>query len=190
MGAFVGFALLFVPPALSQDAQTMGDNVSHGRELAVINCSKCHSTGLKGESPHKKAPAFWAMSNRRPVGTIAKMLIAKATPKHSDMPQFTITPKQARDLAAWIAWVQPITHGKRLAEANCARCHAIGLNDKSKHADALPFRGLSKNYPIDALEESFAEGVYVGHPDMPVFKMSPTQIEDLLAYMDSLMKPQ
>ena len=79
-----------------------------------------------------------------------------------------------------------IMHGKVLVEANCSRCHAVGREDISKHPDAPAFRVLGQRYPIDALEEAFAEGIYVGHPDMPEFTADPEQIEAIIAYIETL----
>ena len=80
--------------------------------------------------------------------------------------------------------------GHRLAEVYCARCHAIGLTGESTHPMSPPFRELSRAYPINALEEAFAEGVLVGHPDMPEFQLEPAQIDDLLAYIQSIQPSQ
>ncbi len=162
------------------------ETLKHGKALAKLNCSHCHAIELEGSSPNEKAPPFWTLFTRRSIGTIANMLVKKATPDSSEMPHFTITRKQAHDIGTWIAWVQPVAHGKRLVEANCARCHAIGRKGKSTHPEAPPFRDLHKRYPIDALAEAFAEGIDTGHPDMPVFKMTKVQIDDVLAYLESL----
>jgi len=165
-----------------------GEAARHGQALAKTNCEKCHAVGLEGDSTHPDAPEFWSMSQRRPIETIATMLQDKAGPKHSDMPNFTITGKQAKDLAAWIAWIQPIAHGKRLVSENCGACHAVGLDDVSTHKDALPFRKLSEFYPVEALEEAFAEGIESGHPDMPVFDVDIIDLQDILAYIGSIQK--
>ncbi len=53
---------------------------------------------------------------------------------------------------------------------------------------APPFRTLSEQYPLDSLEEAFAEGILVGHRDMPEFRLSPTQIDSLLAYLQSIQR--
>jgi mono/diheme cytochrome c family protein len=81
---------------------------------------------------------------------------------------------------------ESIAHGKALVEANCARCHAVGADDASNHAEAPPFRTLSERYPLDALEEAFVEGITTGHPDMPEFVATPEQVADILAYIDTL----
>lgn len=79
-----------------------------------------------------------------------------------------------------------IAYGKQLVEANCAACHGIGLTGDSSHPDAPPFRTLGERYPIDALEESFVEGISTGHPDMPQFVATPRQINAIIDYIGSL----
>lgn len=56
------------------------------------------------------------------------------------------------------------------------------------HPEAPAFRTLWKRYPIDALEEAFAEGIYVGHPDMPEFIADPDQIAAVIAYIESIQE--
>lgn len=79
--------------------------------------------------------------------------------------------------------------GKELAERLCAECHAIGAYGESTHRDAMPLRDLAAKWPVEYLEEAFAEGIVVGHPDMPEFALHPDHIADLLAYIDSLEIP-
>jgi cytochrome c len=76
--------------------------------------------------------------------------------------------------------------GRVFAETNCARCHAIGTTGDSPLAKAPPFRTLHKRYPVENLEEAFAEGIRTAHPEMPQFEMDPDQINDLLAYLKFL----
>jgi len=79
--------------------------------------------------------------------------------------------------------------GRTLLEANCARCHAIGADDESKHKEAPPFRVVVTRYPPDNLAEALAEGLISGHPDMPEFVFEPDEVEAITAYLGSL-KPQ
>ena len=79
--------------------------------------------------------------------------------------------------------------GRAIAENICSTCHAIGLEGASPHRDAIPFRDLSKNYPIEDLAEPLAEGIMVGHPDMPVFAFEPDHIDSLIAYIESIQTP-
>lgn len=76
--------------------------------------------------------------------------------------------------------------GRFLAEVHCAACHAIGRNDGSKHTEAPPLRELSKDYPVAALEESLAEGIIVGHPDMPEYRFRPEDVAALIRYLETI----
>jgi cytochrome c len=89
-------------------------------------------------------------------------------------------------LAALPAHAQSVTNGKTIAQAHCAKCHAIGPTGTSPMNAAPPFRTLHLRYPVEGLEESLAEGIYTGHPAMPEFRFEPDQIEDLIAYLKSL----
>ena len=73
-----------------------------------------------------------------------------------------------------------------MAEVFCVTCHAIGETGESPNPDAPPFRTFSERYPINALEEAFAEGILVEHPAMPEFQFSPDDIEALVAYLETV----
>jgi cytochrome c len=76
--------------------------------------------------------------------------------------------------------------GEQLVKENCARCHAIGKEGNSPHPDAPPFRTLSSKYPVEDIAESLAEGIVSGHPDMPIFVFSPTDVEAIIDYLQSI----
>jgi mono/diheme cytochrome c family protein len=76
--------------------------------------------------------------------------------------------------------------GKEFAQANCAQCHSIERTGSSPRYPAPPFRELHTRYPVEALEESLAEGIVTGHADMPEFQLSPDQIDDLIAFLKTL----
>ncbi len=78
--------------------------------------------------------------------------------------------------------------GLQLAETHCSRCHAIGADGGSTHPMAPPFRTLSRNYPVNSLEEAFAEGIAVGHRDMPRFELEPAQIDAIVAYLSAIQE--
>jgi mono/diheme cytochrome c family protein len=79
--------------------------------------------------------------------------------------------------------------GLEIAQRECAACHAIGRDGDSPHVDALEFRKFSRFYPVDHLAEALAEGIYVGHPDMPVFRFEPDEVEALIDYIESIQDP-
>lgn len=78
--------------------------------------------------------------------------------------------------------------GRRALETRCARCHAIGLEGESPHAQAPAFREIMKRYPPEDLEESLAEGITSGHPDMPEFVLAPEEISAVMSYLHSLVR--
>ncbi len=79
-----------------------------------------------------------------------------------------------------------IQRGRVFVQTHCAGCHAIGRTGVSPLTAAPPFRDLHKRYPVENLAEAFAEGIVTGHPSMPEFRLDATQINDLLAYLESL----
>lgn len=79
--------------------------------------------------------------------------------------------------------------GLKIVQEKCARCHAIGMDDKSPHEKAPPFRDVVTRYPSENLAEALSEGIVSGHPDMPVFVFEPAEIEGFIAYLDSLAPP-
>lgn len=76
--------------------------------------------------------------------------------------------------------------GHAIAEGLCARCHAIAGPGPSPLAQAPPFSGFERQWPVYYLAEAMAEGLVIGHGPMPEFTFSPQEIEDLLAYLHSV----
>jgi cytochrome c len=79
-----------------------------------------------------------------------------------------------------------VDKGEALVKKNCSRCHAIGKEGESPHPQAPPFRNLSRNYPVEDLAESLAEGIVSGHPDMPIFVFGPHDVEAIIEYLQSI----
>lgn len=79
-----------------------------------------------------------------------------------------------------------IERGRQIARTECSRCHGVGRTDESPNEQAPPFRRIHERYPIEQLAEAFAEGIVVGHAEMPPFELQPDQINALLAYLGSL----
>lgn len=81
-----------------------------------------------------------------------------------------------------------IQRGFVFAKTNCSLCHAIGTVGESPLPEAPAFRTLHTRYPVENLAEAFAEGISTGHPSMPEFQLDPAQINDLLAYLESIQR--
>ena len=79
-----------------------------------------------------------------------------------------------------------VERGRQLAQDNCARCHSVGPVGESPLEPAPPFRTFGDKWPPSHLAEALAEGIVVGHPDMPEFVFSEPEIDGLIAYLESL----
>lgn len=78
--------------------------------------------------------------------------------------------------------------GLKIAQRNCAPCHAVGRTGDSANPKSPPFRTLAQRYPLSELEEAMGEGIMVGHEgaEMPIFEFRPDQIEDFIVYLGSI----
>lgn len=81
---------------------------------------------------------------------------------------------------------QAADRGQRLTGEACATCHAIGPTGDSPMEAATPFREIVLRYPLNQLEEAFGEGLVTGHPAMPEFVFRASEIDDLIAYLETL----
>ena len=79
-----------------------------------------------------------------------------------------------------------IVRGSQIVERQCARCHSTGRTGPSPLAQAIPFRDISKRYPLSHLEEALAEGIVTGHNEMPRFRFTPDEIDAILGYIASI----
>ena len=79
--------------------------------------------------------------------------------------------------------------GEVLAQQQCGQCHATGAAGESPHKDAPPFRTFASKWPLENLEESLAEGIVTGHPDMPAIAMEPDQITALIEHLHTIAAP-
>lgn len=83
-----------------------------------------------------------------------------------------------------------IARGEAMAETLCAQCHAVRRTGDSPHREAIKFRQISWRYPVGDLAEPLAEGIMVGHPDMPEWQFEPMDIQALLMYIESIQEPR
>jgi cytochrome c len=76
--------------------------------------------------------------------------------------------------------------GLTFVRVHCAQCHAIDKVSESPLTIAPPFRTLHLKYPIESLQRPLSEGIIVGHPTMPQFRLEPDQVTDVIAYLKTL----
>lgn len=106
------------------------------------------------------------------------------TPNASRLACFAAT--VALPVMADAAFADSAQRGLLFVTRNCSTCHAIGRDDESPLRTAPPLRSLHDRYPVESLEEAFAEGIVTGHPNMPQFQLDAAQINDLIAYLKTL----
>lgn len=75
---------------------------------------------------------------------------------------------------------------RRFVEAHCAACHATSPGKPTHHPDAPPFADIAVRYPPSDLGEAFAEGIVVGHPDMPAFEFTEAEVDHLVRHLRNL----
>ncbi len=123
---------------------------------------------------------------------LASLLLALACgacsspPDPADAQEAEAAGQQGQPSVMMHATPEQIEHGRQIAQLKCASCHAVGAHGRSRSHDAPELRKLSERYPVTALEEAFAEGVMVGHSDMPEYRFSAEEIAALLGYLESI----
>jgi len=79
--------------------------------------------------------------------------------------------------------------GKRLAEAHCISCHAIGTKDEQpRHDRTLTLRDLAPR--LEAHPEKYRLFLTNPHHEMAALSLDTAEIEALLVYIGSLRHTQ
>jgi mono/diheme cytochrome c family protein len=78
--------------------------------------------------------------------------------------------------------------GRDIAEAQCARCHAVGPYGESPDPRAPVFRTIFQRYNASVLEQELIEGIRVAHP-MPEFHFNPQGTDALIQYLQTIQDP-
>ena len=79
-----------------------------------------------------------------------------------------------------------VQRGKTFAVVNCSQCHSIDRHTRSRSSTAPPFRTLHRRYPVETLGDALSEGLSIGHPRMPEFRLDPAEVRDFMAFLKSL----
>jgi mono/diheme cytochrome c family protein len=87
------------------------------------------------------------------------------------------------------AAAQDAGRGETLLRQNCGHCHAVGRTGDSPQKQAPAFRTLGQRYLIESLQESLAEGIVSGHPDMPEFSFESQDVASIIKYLKSIQQP-
>jgi mono/diheme cytochrome c family protein len=115
---------------------------------------------------------------------LAVVLVLACTACASQEPAAAIGPPA--QLSSTDLMTDAAARGGVLVSGSCAGCHATGRTGASPMAAATPFREIVRRYPLDQLEEGFAEGLVTAHPAMPSFVFRASEIDDLIAYLETV----
>jgi len=130
----------------------------------------------------------YGLMNGRITTIVSGLWLAACT---ADLSDARLGPTADGDLAyAGEATPEQIDAGRRIVELQCISCHAVRSSDMSRDLTAPPLRTLAERYPVTGLQEAFAQGVLVGHPNMPDFRFNAAQIAEILAYLQSIQTVQ
>lgn len=78
--------------------------------------------------------------------------------------------------------------GKRLAEVNCAECHAIAQVDESLDPAAPPFRIMARRRDLATLRAEMTGDLFLLHAVMPDYEPDARQADDIVTYMESIQQ--
>jgi len=76
--------------------------------------------------------------------------------------------------------------GRSFALRACGGCHALGSGRRSANAVAPSFATIRMRHTSLALERALADIARQGHGEMPPIYMTAGEIDDLVAYVESL----
>lgn len=107
----------------------------------------------------------------------------------SPSPEIQVSPRARPEGGVSIA-AEAVERGRLLTSTACAGCHATGATGDSPLPDATPLREIVRRYPLNQLEEAFAEGLVTTHPAMPDYTFRAGEIDDLIAYLETLRAEQ
>ena len=79
-----------------------------------------------------------------------------------------------------------IERGRRFAEENCSRCHAVGPRGSSPVEASPPFRTLRRYLSMKDLAYKLTNGELGDHPVMPHWLIDPEDVKDLVSYIETI----
>ena len=147
---------------LTPRAQCKGLGLAHKSPLWLANCENLWRKG----STHRAAIAIGAL-----LIWLADPAVAQSPAAHHGLSD----PAAAQSPAA--------RRGLRFVRLHCAQCHAIDKVGASPLEIAPPFRTLHLRFPVADLQRPLAQGI---HPKMPVFRLEPSQVDDVMTYLKTL----
>jgi len=82
----------------------------------------------------------------------------------------------------------PASRGREVAQAACAQCHAVAPGGTSARPRAPGFASPAMQHTA-GLDGRVAALAQAGHAAMPPIRLTPGQVADVVAYIESLSAP-
>jgi mono/diheme cytochrome c family protein len=79
-----------------------------------------------------------------------------------------------------------VAAGQKIAQQQCASCHAIDQQQKSRYPGAPPFNTLLQFRDPEWLTDNLIAGNRVGHDGMPRFDFNVIAADSLVAYLEAI----
>ncbi len=76
--------------------------------------------------------------------------------------------------------------GLQFVTRSCAGCHAVGHGGHGANAAAPPFASVRMRHTAIGLERSLVQIARDGHGEMPPIYMTAAEVQDIVAYIESL----
>ena len=76
--------------------------------------------------------------------------------------------------------------GLQFVTRSCAGCHSVSYSGHSANAVAPPFASVRMRHTAIGLERSLAQIARDGHGEMPPIYMTAAEMQDVVAYIESL----
>ena len=156
-----------------------------GRELVNRSCVSCHAaSGVSRASDAAPPLSFLARDNRYRSAFVRGWLMEP----HPPMPGIPLSRQQINDIVAYLETL-PIskgdaTAGKRFAQAECATCHGVEVNKRSRNRAAPGFADIASSPGLTAT--AIRVWLQSPHATMPNIKLNEEDKDNVIAYLLSL----
>ncbi len=113
---FVRAAAILLAASAATPASA-ADFRDEGRHALQTRCARCHAIGEEGESPRVDAPPFRDIVKRYPPEDLAESLAEGIVTGHPDMPEFVLSPEEARAVVDYLRSLVPDGNSDALVPA-------------------------------------------------------------------------
>ena len=160
-------------------------NAEAGRQLVNRSCVSCHApAGVARASDTAPPLSFLARDNKYRAAFVRGWLMEP----HPPMPSIPLSRQQISDIVAYLATL-PVSSGdaaagKRFAETECAACHGVDRNQRSRNLAAPSFGDIAASPGLTAT--AIRVWLQSPHATMPNISLKDEDKDNVIAYLLSL----